>query len=409
MKNFGAIHRTLGACVTIAIVALPAGCGNNSSQGASSLPAAQSVRRATITERVEHNFEGAPKDGAYPQGGVFGVDGDVYVTTARGGAGSCDRGLGCGTLAVFSCCGGFRVFYSFSGYDGAVPRATFLFEPEPYGGTLFGTTELGGAANHGTVFRVYEHRSVRLLYSFRDNPDGRRPFGSLVGGKQDVYGTTAAGGAYGKGTVYEMNEESEAEKVLHSFGKGADGAAPLSALTYINGELYGTTSAGGTSRKGTVFEIGKSGSETLIHSFAGGSDGADPVASLIDVNGALYGTTSAGGTSNEGVVFEVTTSGHEKVLHSFAGGTDGASPQGPLVDVNGTLYGTTCQGGAGSNGTFFSITSGGAETVLYDFTGTPDGSCPRGNLYLAGSTTLWGATLEGGSSDLGAVFSISLP
>ena len=383
------------------------GCGNNGSQGTPSLPGAQSARRATVTEKIVHSFEGAPKDGAYPQGGLFGVDGGIYATTARGGTGSCDGGLGCGTLAVFSCCG-YRVFHSFSGYDGAVPRGAFLFEPEPYGGTLFGTTELGGTGNHGTVFRVYEHRSVRSVYSFGLTPDGRRPFGSLVGGKQDVYGTTVAGGAYGKGTVYEMNEQSDAENVLHSFGKGSDGAAPLDALTYLNGEFYGTTSGGGSNGKGTIFEIDKSGSETLIHSFAGGSDGADPVASLIDVNGALYGTTSAGGTSNQGVVFEITTSGHERALHSFSGVSDGANPQGPLVEVNGTLYGTTCQGGAGSNGTFFRITRAGAETVLYSFGGTPDGSCPRGDLYPVAGAAIWGITAEGGSSDLGAVFSISL-
>ena len=70
-----------------------------------------------------------------------------------------------------------------------------------------------------------------------------------------LYGTTEFGGDYGKGTIFRMNLTGSKEKVLHSFGYGADGAIPLAGLIDMNGTLYGTTSAGGTNGNGTVFAL----------------------------------------------------------------------------------------------------------------------------------------------------------
>lgn len=73
------------------------------------------------------------------------------------------------------------------------------------------------------------------------------------------------------------------------------------------GNLYGTTSKGGATNHGTVFEIAPSGTESVLHSFSGAPlDGNYPVAGLtIDSHGNLYGTTSAGGVHNDGAVFEI--------------------------------------------------------------------------------------------------------
>ncbi len=79
----------------------------------------------------------------------------------------------------------------------------------------------------------------------------------------------------------------------------------------MKGTLYGTTSWGraygsGTSSGGTVFSITTSGKEKVLHSFGKGSDGADPRAGLIHVNGTLYGTTAEGGAHGDGTVFALT-------------------------------------------------------------------------------------------------------
>jgi uncharacterized repeat protein (TIGR03803 family) len=94
---------------------------------------------------------------------------------------------------------------------------------------------------------------------------------------------------------------------LHSFGSGSDGISPAAALLNVNGILYGTTRSGGAYGAGIVFSINPTtGTETILHNFGRGSDGASPLSDLIDVNGMLYGTTSAGGKYGDGTVFTLT-------------------------------------------------------------------------------------------------------
>src|ERR1035438_1221071 len=148
------------------------------------------------------------------------------------------------------------------------------------------------------------------------------------------------------------------EKVLHNFNHdGTDGWRPEAGLIFdAAGNLYGTTSQGGSSGVGTVFELtpatGGTWTEKVLHSFGGGADGGYPEAGLIlDAAGNLYGTTQWGGTSTVGAVFELTPAAGgtwtEKVLHSFLNdGTDGVNPVAGLIfDGAGNLYGTTYQGG----------------------------------------------------------------
>ena len=82
------------------------------------------------------------------------------------------------------------------------------------------------------------------------------------------------------------------------------------------GALYGTTIDGGTGRLdgGTVFKLSPRSNgqtdwtETVLYSFCSlpnCSDGKGPLASTLiaDERGALYGTTSAGGATGRGTVF----------------------------------------------------------------------------------------------------------
>ena len=114
----------------------------------------------------------------------------------------------------------------------------------------------------------------------------------------------------------------------------------------------------------------------MLYSFcsaANCTDGGRPAAGLIeDTAGNLYGTTSLGGTNSGGTVFKVNSTGNETVLYSFcsaANCTDGQAPSGGLIeDSAGNLYGTTSGGGAHNNsGTVFKVDSTGKETVLYSF------------------------------------------
>lgn len=129
------------------------------------------------------------------------------------------------------------------------------------------------------------------------------------------------------------------------------------------GNLYGTTLFGGPVDGGTVFKVDPLGNETMLYAFAGGyqvafgPDGGQPYAGVIpDSAGNLYGTTSGGGTSNQGVVYKLDTALNETVLYTFTGGADGGFPQaGVIGDSTGHLYGTTANGGANAGGVVFEL------------------------------------------------------
>lgn len=158
---------------------------------------------------------------------------------------------------------------------------------------------------------------------------------------------------------------------LHSFRVPVIGANPKGALLQASdGNLYGTTTAGGTNTGGTVFKISGNGTVISLYSFTGSNDGATPHGGLIQASdGNLYGTTVAGGINNYGTVFKISTNGALYSLYSFTGGNDGAEPYGGLVRASdGNLYGTTSDGGTNEYGTVFKISTNGALSSLYSFT-----------------------------------------
>jgi uncharacterized repeat protein (TIGR03803 family) len=97
---------------------------------------------------------------------------------------------------------------------------------------------------------------------------------------------------------------------LYAFAGGnSDGANPEAGVIQgSDGNFYGSTLQGGASGYGIVFELSPSGTETVLHTFAGGSgDGANPEANLVQgSDGNLYGSTAAGGTGGHGTFFRVT-------------------------------------------------------------------------------------------------------
>ena len=184
-----------------------------------------------------------------------------------------------------------------------------------------------------------ETPSETTLYSFgASSTDGVNPFSSLISDAAgNLYGTTAyggsIGGSLGGGTVFEIAAGTNAETVLYTFGANStDGQQPEGSLiSDAAGNLYGTTKWGGAYGAGTVFEIAAgTHTESVLYSFgANSTDGQLPLAGLNrDAQGNLYGTTSQGGASGAGTVFEIAAGTHaESVLYSFAGGTDGEIPQ----------------------------------------------------------------------------------
>jgi uncharacterized repeat protein (TIGR03803 family) len=301
-------------------------------------------------------------------------------------------------------------------------------------------------------------QQYKVLWSFAGSPnDGIRPLGSLLSDPAgNLYGTTLGGGSSsvctgGCGTVFELSPNSDgtwAETTLYNFctdasnGVCLDGALPRAGLTFdAKGNLYGTTSAGGTTCQigactGTVFEIsppsspGAAWTETVLYSFCTNSikscpEGAEPVGGLaIDASGNLYGTTSIGGSGHDeendggGTVFELSHGAGgwaETVLYNFCSlgqgnvCPDGTFPQaGVTFDKAGNVYGTTEFGGGNSSlgfGTVYKLSpgpNGWTETVIatsgQSLAGDPLGTVsidPLGNLY---------STFSNGGQGFGGAF-----
>jgi uncharacterized repeat protein (TIGR03803 family) len=344
------------------------------------------------------------------------------------------------TISITTAAAQESIIYSFvyGGSDGLVPAAGLVSDAK---GNLYGTTASGGTYGDGTVFELSPSGTSwteKVIYSFGAvNGDGIAAKGSLIfDSKGNLYGVTANGGTgtcvLGCGTVYELSLSGGVwtEKVLYSFQNDAsDGANPLreNLVFDAEGNLYGTTNAGGASGFGTVFELvlgaGGTWTQKILYSFRNNSlDGVNPVAGVaFDAAGNLYGATPAGGANSYGTVFELTSgSGGTwtyKVLHTFAvNGVDGAAPQGGLLlDAQGNIFGTTYYGGNFGQGlhlgTVFELSPVGGnwvEQILYNFTAAPDGYYPACSLVFDTAGNLYGTTTAGGSGNgTGIVFALN--
>ena len=333
--------------------------------------------------------------------------------------------------------GSENALYSFAaGTDPKLPYAGLIFDKA---GNLYGTTELGGTNNQGTVFEITPNANgtwtENVLYNFTGGSDGGQPYGSLVFDTTgNLYGTTNFGGSsncnMGCGTVFELTPGSSGwtETAIYTFSGGSDGREPSARVRLdAAGNLYGTTLLGGNigsscdSGCGTVFKLahGSSGwTESVLYAFQGGSDGASPYDGLtFDPAGNLYGTTYSGGASANGTIFELTPGSNgwsETVLHSFTGGHDGKYPFGDLIlDAAGNLYGTAFQGAAGY-GVVYELSpnskGGWHERALHAFENAPAGNPvaglvmdPAGNLY---GTTMLGVTETACGGGCGALFEL---
>jgi uncharacterized repeat protein (TIGR03803 family) len=215
----------------------------------------------------------------------------------------------------------------------------------------------------------------------------------------------------------KANQEPAAKfNVLYEFKGGADGSEPLSDLTLdAAGNLYGTTSRGGTGTCGvepcgTVFALMRTTSgweEKVLYNFTGGADGGWPVGGVIfDTSGNLYGTASIGGPQDAGTVFQLTPTSHggwkERTIYTFTW-TGYPGPQTDLIfDPHGNIYGTT-------SSTVFRLTpnsdSTWAGTTLHTFQGPPDGQFVSSPVVLDPAGNLYGVTEGGGTGQCQGVAS----
>ena len=231
-------------------------------------------------------------------------------------------------------------------------------------GNVYGAGPTGGAHNAGFVFRLtrFTNWVFDPLFSFLGGSSGSGPTGVIVGPNGTLYGGAQGGiqncgsdGSQYCGLVFNLTPPTAAcstalcswnENVPYRFRGESDGSGGIDVSAFDQqGNLYGTTSSGGTYGAGTVFELMPSGggwTKTTLYSFTGGSDGSTPTQVLVGNDGNLYGV-AGGGINGQGVVFQLTLSAGqwtESVLYAFSGPyQDGSDPSYLVQDSAGNLYG----------------------------------------------------------------------
>ncbi len=415
---------------TLCLIAFTIGCWLIAIRGAQ----AQAVT-------VLHDFgDGSvPSDGASPDIGlVQGPNGSFYGTTSTGGSANQ------GTVFEISPQGQMSIIHNFS--DGTVPNDGILPQGIPLvlarDGNLYGTTIQGGSATFGTVYRITPAGQVTILHSFGDGTvsnDGKYPLFLMQASDGNFYGTTQNGGAAGNGTVFKITVAG-AVTILHSFGDGTvtnDGATPYGLTQGVDGNFYGTTIAGGSTHNsnggyGTFYEMTPAGGVTILHNFSDGSvtnDGVgpyDPPTQAADGN--FYVTTANGGSTQNlgsnipglGAFLKITPQGVVTLLHSFADGTvanDGTLPSDRIIlGSNGCFYGTTGGGGSSGHGVVYQATPQGQITILHSFQDgilVNDGASESNSnfgcdcILQAADGKLYGTTPSGGSSNVGVVYRLA--
>ena len=368
-------------------------------------------------------YDFTPAFGSGPNGGLALSGSTLYGTTVHGGVSSL------GTIFAINTDGtGFtNLFNNFNATytNGVEPPGGIIIS----GGTLYGTTYVGGLLGGGTVFAIGTNGmgfTNLVNFDLNVNPNSpAEPEATVVLFGNTLYGTTWYGGAYDHGTIFYVATNSSTSGRLHDFYtptyspyiNNYDGVFPSAKLICQAGTLYGTAENGGTYGGGTVFSVvtNQPGSFSVLHPFTTpvngtNGDGAYSFSGLVLSGTNLYGTTSGGGTYGYGTVFAVSTNGFFFTnLYNFTGGNDGSGPHAGLTLSGNTLYGTTSSGGISTNGTLFSIGTDGLDfTTLYSFGGGSDGADPESDLVLSGNT-LYGTANAGGISGNGTVFSFTLP
>ena len=335
-----------------------------------------------------HDFQCAV-DGCQPVNPGYlaqGRDGNLYGTTDHGGA--ADMGV------IFKATpdGVVIPIYSFSGPDGQNPDSGLVMGTD---GNFYGTATRGGVNNDGTAFKITPAGLFTKLHDF--TASDANPRGGIVQGKNGLfYGTTCS--QFGPWTGYSVSSVGKFKHLTNSIPP-----CPFSGMILgADGNFYGTSQVGGLTSHGTVFKMTPAGGVTILYSFDY-THGAYVYSPVVQANdGFLYGTTSGGGSAEGGVVFRMATTGKKfSLLREFDSrqGNDGSEPfAGLAAATDGNFYGATSGGanfGPVPNGDAFRISSSGDYLMTFVFDNT-HGALAESTPMQHTNGMIYGLTVRGG-------------
>ena len=273
-------------------------------------------------------------------------------------------------------------------------------------GNLYGAFPNGGDNSAGFVFKLTHYADWLLdpLFSFAGGSSGSNPTGLIAGPNGSLYGGAQGGiqncgpsGSQYCGIVFNLTPPpttcrialcSWNQNAIYLFSGEMDGAGIINVSAYDQqGNLYGTTTAGGDYDYGTVFELTPlpgGWTKTTLYSFTPPNN---PIQVLVGNDGNLYGVTNSDVENAEGFVFQLTPSGGQWTLNLLEFYRYGG-PHYLGQDSYGNLYGITPQNGV----VFAGLKDGSGWDFLYYGVSSP-GTInnltvdANGNMYGTGLLT----------------------
>ena len=251
-------------------------------------------------------------EGSLPYGGlVRSASGVLYGTTGYGGK------FGRGTVFSMATDGTITTLHSFCAKSGCPDGEDPGYPPLVLtaSGDLYGVATKGGTAGSGTIFKINADGKFTTLYSFCSQGECSGliyPLGIVQGADGAIYGITQLGGANQSGSFYKVTAEGTFTTVYSfcSQSNCTDGKDPLGALVRAaNGDIYGETNAGGNAGYGTIYRVTPAGKlKTVYHFCVTGlpscADGGGPGGGLtLGSDGSYYGTNGLGGANGYGTFF----------------------------------------------------------------------------------------------------------
>ena len=324
-------------------------------------------------------------------------------------------------------------------YPGGIPAGSLIQASD---GNLYGLTQYGGINGLGTIFQFNPATNVFTKKFDLTNNIGTNPVGSFFQASDGkLYATCEYGGANGNGTIIQYNLSTGFASNVHDFVANTDGYYPTASFIEYNGVLYSTTTGGGGSGYGTMFQYTlSSGNVVADINFDDVNLGETPYAGLLLANdnkiygmtnnnslstswGVLYAYNPSAGTTlpvytfpetnniggkavsaliqaSNGLLYGMTTSNPDifdfnissLTPHNdyvFQDATDGTAPLGSLTQgSDGQLYGTTSTAGANNDGTIFSYNYNTTQFTPLVQLSAITGSAPSGSLLQVGTITL---------------------
>lgn len=268
--------------------------------------------------------------------------------------------------------------------DGTTGTALFGVAPKTGFALTFKTTGHGSQSSNPPI-----SGALVALASFGGSSSGTNggnpDAGVTLDSRGNLYGTTSSGGTYGFGTVYEIAKGSSTPVTLASFD-GTNGAYPQGGVTIDpQGNLYGTAALGGPDGviggEGTVWEIVKGTNAIITLASFNDASRYEPEAGVaLDAQGNLYGTTYYGGADNMGTVWELVKGSNAiSTIASFDGANGEYPKYGVTLNAQGNLYGTPVT----TTGAIWEIVKG--SSTITTLPGTePLATDSQGEIYEAG-------------------------